>query len=42
MVWRRGWERKKEVKDDSKTFGLRYWKDRVELPKMGKAAEGFQ
>lgn len=42
MVWRWGCERKKKVKDNSKTFVLRYWKDGVELTEKGKAAEGLQ
>lgn len=42
MVWRWGCERKKKIKDNSKTFDLRYWKDGVELMEKGKAAEGLQ
>lgn len=42
MVWRWEYGRKKEVKDDSMSFGLRHWKDGVELTEKGKATEGLQ
>ena len=35
-------ERKKGIKDDSKAFGQRNWKDRVEHVEIGKAVEGLQ
>lgn len=41
MVWRWGCERKKKIKDNSKTFDLRYWKDGMGLWRRGRQQKAF-